>query len=279
MQQGLQKINKRFIDIMRKQNGVLGAWNFGSTSHGMTDEYSDVDIIFLVDNNNFFLVDEALTKMLDSVCDNVIVCWPESFNSDAIKNYGYLLELNNTIFQYDVFLLNKEKLDDFMCKIHYTDLQEKDIIFDIDGSVKELIINAPSGSLWCDNIRDIIKTYWFHVNMSTKYFARKDFFKLNGVLRILMDAHTSLLLNGFDKITWGGTANKLNFIDEKKQEHLKKYYCIEDFSLVRMNLLQSIYWFENDLEEICTQDELEYNEKISNVIKDYWILHTEFIAK
>lgn len=46
-----------------------------------------------------------------------------------------------------------------------------------------------------------------------------------------------------------------------------------------MKLLQSIYWFENDLEEIGNRDELEYSQKISKVIKDYWIRHIEFIAK
>ena len=279
MKQGLENINNKFISIMRKQKGVLGAWNFGSDSHGMTDEYSDVDIVFLVDNNNFSLLDKALNKMIGSICDNVIICWPESFNSDAIKNYGYLLELNNQIFQYDVFILNKGKLDDFMCKIHYTDLQKKDVIFDRDGSIKELILHAPTGSLWCANIHDIIKTYWFHVNMSVKYFARKDFFKLNGVLRILMDMHTSLLLTAFDKITWGGTTNKLHFIDEKKQEHLKKYSCTEDFRWVRMNLMQSICWFERDVEEIGNEEVVQYNQKIGTVIKDNWIRHTEFITK
>lgn len=62
-----------------------------------------------------------------------------------------------------------------------------------------------------------------------------------------MDTHTSLLLTLYDKITWGGTANKLHYLEEEKQSHLKKYYCCEDFNMVRENLLQSMLWFEEDV--------------------------------
>jgi hypothetical protein len=71
-----------------------------------------------------------------------------------------------------------------------------------------------------------------------------------------VDTHASLLLTAYDKITWGGTANKLHTLGHKKQEHLKKYGCTEDFKWVRRNLLQSICWFERDIEEIGTEDEI-----------------------
>lgn len=49
------------------------------------------------------MVDEKLKVMLEDVCDEVILCWPEDFNSQAIKNYGYIyahceLTLNGKLF-------------------------------------------------------------------------------------------------------------------------------------------------------------------------------------
>ncbi|SFR68184.1 nucleotidyltransferase domain-containing protein [Anaeromicropila populeti] len=271
----LQCTNEQVIAVMKEKQGVLGAWNFGSASHGMSDEYSDIDIIFLVDSEEFCVVDESLTKIMETICDNVIVCWPENFNSDSIKNYGFLLRKNEQIFQYDVFLINNGKLDDFMCKIHYTGLQAKDIIFERESCLQKLIQKAPEGELWNDNLHNIIQTYWFHVFMTKKYFARKDFFKMNGVLRILMDTHTSLLLTGLDKIKWGGSANKLHFIEEEKQKHLMKYGCIEDFAVMKRNLLQSMTWFEEDVNEICDKDEAAFNNKLMSFIKESWIHQAE----
>lgn len=275
MNSRLQMLNQRFITVMSKQEGVLGAWNFGSALHGTTDEWSDVDIVFLVDQQHFNRIDEQVTEWLASVSDRVIICWPEGFNSQAIKNYGYIVKSEDQLFQYDLFLINQGHADDFMCKIHYTDLKTTDIIFEVGDAVKQLIPHAPEGELWSADIEYLIQTYWFHVHMSAKYLLRADFFKLNGVLRTLMDTHTSLLLAAHDKIPWGGTANKVHYLDEEQKNHLKKYGCVDDFSLVRANLLQSIEWFEADVEEIGTPNDVALCRELTQAVKSSWVLQTE----
>ncbi len=45
--------------------------------------------------------------------------------------------------------------------------------------------------------------------------------KLNNVLHTMFETHISMLLVGFDKITWGRSANKLHFIPMGKQAHLE----------------------------------------------------------
>jgi predicted nucleotidyltransferase len=271
MRKELQSVHNTFLKIMESEQGVLGAWYFGSLANGTTDEHSDIDIVFLVEETAFSFVDKKLARMLGKACDEVILCWPENFNSNAIKNYGYLIKQNQKLFQYDVFLLNIAQIDDFMCQIHYTDLKENDIAFNKNGSIQALIQKNAKGSLWQEDISKLIITYWFHVQMTAKYFARKDFFKLEGVLRILMDTHTSLLLTAYDNITWGGSANKLHYIDVEKQKHLMKYGCLEDFVVVRNNLTQAIVWFEEDVREIGNLSEVTLNEKILYVIKKDWL--------
>lgn len=275
MLQELQSVHKAFTKVMKAEQGVLGAWYFGSTSHGTTDEHSDIDIVFLVEGHSFTNVDEKLNSMLGSVCDEIVVCWPEEFNSDAIKNYCYVLRVKERLFQYDVFLLNKDKLDDYMCRIHYTELKLQEVVFDKDGSVQALIEGGNPGQLWKDDLSRLVRTYWLHIEMSAKYFVRKDFFKLNQVLRILMDTHTSLLLTAYDVISWGGSANKLHFLEDNKQEHLMKYACTEDFVWVRNNLAQAMNWFEEDLREILKPDEMILEQRAIELIKQDWLTKTK----
>lgn len=171
----LQKANEKIISLMKKQQGILGSWYFGSVAHEMEDEYSDIDIVFLAEDAAFEEIDCRLKDLLTEVVDKVVIHWAEEFNNDRIKNYDFILMLDGQIFQYDVFLLNKAHLDDFMCRIHYTNLQVKDIIFDIHGEVKKLVETAPKGNYWTDDIDRLTDTYWLHVQMSVKYFLRKDF--------------------------------------------------------------------------------------------------------
>ena len=173
----LVKMRNEFIEQVKASDGVLGAWNFGSETHGLSDEYSDVDIILLIAGDQF----EKFTSSLDSrfmqISDKVLLCWPEEFNSEAIINNGYLLLKEDSIFQFDVFLLNSDKLDDFMCRMHYIGLKESDIIFDKKGSVRKLVQLNLQRDYWDADITLLEKTYWYHANMTYKYLKRKDYFK------------------------------------------------------------------------------------------------------
>lgn len=269
----LQSVFDIFVNLVKNNENVLGSWHFGSLSHGNSDEYSDIDIVLLIDGQQFVGFESIAENCLGQACDNILLCWPEGFNSNAIINNGYLIEKDGNIFQFDIFLLNSLLLDDFMCRIHYTDLKESDIIFDKNENVKRLIEKAAKGKLWTDDIEKLASAYWYHAHMTAKYLLRKDYFKLRSVLNELFHMHASLLLTKYDKISWGGIDNKLHYIPDIKQEHLTKYYCTNDFSVVRNNLLQEMQWFAADLLEICGQKISHAGEKVISC----WTSSTENI--
>ena len=276
MNQILKNIFDSFVSSIKDIDFVLGAWHFGSLAHGNSDEYSDIDIVLLIDGKQFKFSESIAESCLKQVCDSILLCWPEGFNGEAIINNGYLIEKDKNIFQFDVFLLNRLLIDDFMCRIHYTDLKENDIIFDKGNNIKSLILKAPKGDFWYDDVERLVSTYWYHVHMTAKYLLRKDYFKLNHVMQILFNTHASLLLTEYDKINWGGAENKLHYIPDEKQEHLKRYYCTDDFTLVKNNLLQEMKWFAADLTEICSKNYIESN-NIADKIISYWTSCTQNI--
>lgn len=277
MNENLLKMRNDFINQVKISDMVLGAWNFGSETHGLSDEYSDVDIILLVKGNNFEEFAYSLEYYLKQISDEILLCWPENFNSEAIINNGYLLLKNNNIFQFDVFLMNSEKLDDFMCQIHYRDLKEKDIIFDKRGLVKELMLLDLKGNIWSEDIVYLEKKYWYHANMTSKYLKREDYFKLNNVVHTMLETHISMLLVGFDKITWGGSASKLQFIPKDKQKHLKEYYCSEDFTQVKINLIKCMKEFQIDAKEVHKLKGINYSTYLGNLVINNWLKEIIYI--
>lgn len=266
----LQQFNKDMIELMKKTPGVLGAWEFGSGMHHTRDQYSDIDIVFLLQSSDYDMVSQQLPDMLETICDHVLIFWPEEFNGASLKNYDCLLERDGQILQYDIFLLNDAALEDGLCKIHYADLKRENIYFDTEGKVAALINENRIHQTWSDDIFHLIDTYWLHIHMTTKYFLRQDYFKLEGVLRLLMDTHTSLLLTAYDRITWGGTANKLHYLPKEKQKHLQYYYCDTDLDKTAENLYQSMLWFEEDIMELDMEEAVCQNQKISEKIRTNW---------
>lgn len=271
MNKKLVEVFENLIDLMQNQQGILGAWHFGSVARNMDDDFSDYDVVFLVEENYFNKISIDIISFIKKACDNVILEWTESFNSDAIVNNGYIIEHKKELFQFDIFLLNQSKLDDFMCKIHYAEITPNAIIFDKDGTVLRLCDTKQAQETWNDDVSKLVSTYWFHAHMSTKYLYRQDFFKLNEVLRVMMDTHISLMLTGYDKTCWGGYANKLKFISSEKQMHLKKYGCIDDFLKVKDNIKQSMIWFLEDTAQITKFKNNPDDDTIGNTIYNQWL--------
>ena len=92
--------------------------------------------------------------------------------------------------------------------------------------------------------------------------VKKQFFvipdEMKEDLHTMYETHMSMLLVGFDRITRGGSANKLHFIPIEKQAHLKKYYCPENLDSVEQNLISCMKWFQEDTQEICKLKGLDY---------------------
>lgn len=262
---------EKFIEIMKQEEGISGAWNLGSVTHELADEYSDINIVFLVKAEAFEQVDEKMKDYLKMACDDVVLCWPESFNSDAIINNGYLLKQGQQLMQLDIFLINEDKLDDYMCRIHYTDLKMEYVVFDREGQVRKLIEKSPKGKTWNSDLKALNTTYWYHINMSIKYLKRKDFFKLHYLMRTLMDTHVALLLNGYDQIAWGNMANKLNFLPEEKQQHIMEYNCSCDFSENVSTLWRLMNWFAEDYNEVCEIKGVKADNRIAEMVEEFWI--------
>ncbi len=274
MNADLTKITENFLNEMKNNEGVIGVWSFGSAARDMSDEYSDADIVFLINGSKFKETEKKLEAVILGICDDILICYEEEFNGESIINNGYLIEKDNNIFQLDIFLLNNDRKDDFICRIHYTDIFERDILFDPMGYVKELCGNCPHGSLWNSNVSKLFTTYLYHFYMSAKYLARKDHFKLNNVMRKLFETHSSLLLSLYDSIKWGGEGNKLNFIPAEKQGHLKKYFCCEDFTVDKANLLKEIEYFQSDIEEtVQSIGTKNYTDTLDGV-KKFWLKTT-----
>lgn len=68
----LNALNQEFIQIMREEPGVLGAQEFGSGMHHTRDEYSDIDIVFLVEQTDYIRIDNNLKKYYSETADKII---------------------------------------------------------------------------------------------------------------------------------------------------------------------------------------------------------------
>ena len=259
------------VDLLKQDSRCLGAWYYGSISRGLEDEYSDIDVVFLIDGNHFESFSSVISDYVGKVCDEVVNIWPEGYNCDELKNFQHVIRLNDELFMIDFFVLNSIKNDCWIARQHYMDLSPKQVIFDKHGEVKELIKRSPKGSKANFDVSYVISTYYTHLCMLIKYFLREDYFKLRKNIDFLYNAHAELLLSQYDKIGWGDYCNKIKqCVPKNMQEHLKLYMTSPDIEIMKKEILACAESFASDAQKICQDIKVQYPKRTEQlIIKEY----------
>lgn len=251
-----------------------GGWHFGSVGRGETDEWSDFDPIFLVGNDDFEAFSADCPKILAAACDELLILWPEDFNNDCFKNFCAAVRLADNLHQFDFFILNADRPDDWMCKTHCKGCTKDNIFFDRIGEVAAFL---DRGYRTDNNIPDTLRaidTYWFHIQMLVKYFKRKDIYKIIATIHdFIFHAHIDLLLSRYDTLDWGSWESKIKrCVPEEIQRHLLAYFAPADFAELKAAVKKGMTLFEQDARSICAYKGISYPEAAGGQIMAYFLV-------
>jgi predicted nucleotidyltransferase len=271
MHKDLKQAFSKLLVIIKEDERCLGGWHFGSVGRGTADEHSDYDIVFLVNGKDIESFATDIPKIMAGVCDEVIVGFDEGFNNERFKCFCYAIRINENIHQVDVFIMNNDHPEDWMCKLHLTGCTSEHIFFDRTGETAELLSKGYRIDNNTYDVKKIMNTYWFHVIMLIKYFKRGDVFKVIKNIDILFHSHADLLLSKYDTLEWGGWESKVTYcVPADKQKHLKAYFAPAELSSLKSAVKNGIEFFESDSIEICTSKDIELSKTMQQQIKTYF---------
>ncbi len=271
MHQDLVEVFEKVIAILKGDCRCKGGWHYGSISRGEQDMYSDYAPVFLVSDKDFKGFSEDVPKILNSVCDELLIFWGESFNDDYFKNYCSVMRVGENLHQFDFFIINADYPDTWMCRQHCKGCTVENIIYDRTGETKAFLEKGYRTDNYIPDIVRAIDTYWFHAEMLIKYFKRNDIFKLITNIDVLFHAHVDLLLGRYDTLDWGAWESKVKYcVPEELQEHLKLYFTNADTESLEAAIRKAMIVFQQDATEICREKKVPYNLTIGSQVIDYF---------
>lgn len=252
MHKDLVAVFEKVVVIMERDERCKGGWHYGSISRGMEDEYSDYDPVFLVEDKDFEPFAADVPKILEKAADELLIFWGEDFNDSHFKNYCSIIRMGDNLHQFDVFIINSDYPQDWMCRQHCKGCTRDNIIFDRTGEIEEFLGRGYRTDNDIPDTMRAIDTYWFHTIMLIKYFKRKDIFKLIKNIDVLFHAHVDLLLSRYDTLDWGAWESKVKHcVPAGKQQHLKAYFTRAGFTEMEAMVRECAGLFQKDMEEIC----------------------------
>lgn len=271
MHKDLEAAFHRITGILEQDPRCKGGWHYGSLTRGQEDIYSDYDPVFLVADKDFEAFAADAPAVLAQAADELLIFWAEDFNSGRFKNFCSVIRLGEELHQLDLFIINADYPDEWMCRQHCKDCTVDHIIFDRTGEVAEFLSRGyRTEHVVPDTVR-AMDTFWFHTEMLIKYFKRKDLFKLLKNISVLFHAHVDLLLSHYDTTDWGGWESKVKHsVPPEKQEHLKLYYVPSELGELEAAVTRAIAAFTEDAEEICRAKGIAYPASVSRQITAYF---------
>jgi hypothetical protein len=264
MHHDLEQAFNKVIEILQADGRCKGGWHYGSVGRGTSDVYSDYDPVFLVAGKDFEEFSNDVPMFLSSACDELLICWPENYNSNHFKNFCNMIRIGSNLHQLDFFILNANRTEEWWCRQHLKGCTRENIIFDRTGEVGTLLDRGLRTDNHIPDTKRAMDTYWFHTMMLVKYFKRRDIFKLLKNVDMIFHAHVDLLLSQYDTMDWGAWESKVKqCVPEEKQRHLKEYFTLADFESVEKAMKKCMLLFWQDAQEVCTATGVTYSNAIA----------------
>jgi len=262
----------KLVEIIKADERCKGGWHYGSVGRGQTDIYSDYDPVFLVADKDFEQFAADVPKMFKQISDELLICWPEDYNSKIFKNYCCVIRIGDNLHQHDFFILNYDYPDEWWCRQHCKGCTRENIFFDRYGETAAFLDKGYTTDNYLPDTVRAMDTYWFHAMMLVKYFKRKDIFKLlKNIFDFMFHTHVDLLLSRYDTMDWGAWETKVKYcVPKEKQEHLKMYFTSAEISSLQTAMEKCINLFKNDAEEICREKGINYPVTVSQQVISYF---------
>lgn len=267
------------VEYIKNDGRCKGAWHYGSVGRGESDEYSDIDPVFLVPGPDFegFAADAA--KFARRACDELLISWAEDYNGPAFKNFCNLVRIKDGLHQLDFFVLNEDKRDDWWCRQHLKGCTRANLVFDSDGRTGALLDLGLTTDAYDPDPRRCFDTYWFHAEMLIKYFKRGDVFKIMKNIDFLLHSHADVLLAVHDSIDWGGWETKVKrCVPREKQAHLLKYYSTPELPALARTIKECMADFDADAREAFRIKGIPYDGRVADLVIGYFRRQTAAIA-
>lgn len=255
----IEKFKTRFYN----DNRVIAMYLYGSGGKGTDDEYSDVDLGLIINDDFYSKVRDELKDICENICGKIHLWFPEGENKETC-NYAFLFEINDNQFLYDFTIMTEH----FFLQNIWLNKQQKKIIFDKafilnnDNEISDLNLNT-------DNIMRSIEQYWIYTYLNGKYYKRQDIFKLLYIQNFLFNNHIKLLNALYTDEMWTWWPSDIKKLPKVKQKKMLIYFGSKTINKITKAIGKETEMYAYDANRICKKLGIYYPHELEEYVKKH----------
>lgn len=267
MHPSLHRVFKQTVDIFMSDERVSAAWITGSAKSKSEDVYSDVDPVFVINDDDFDQFDSELRSVFEKITDEIILWWPERGNNDMVRNYAILFK-SPELLQYDINIMKESA---FSANWLINTAPEQ-ILFDKKGMLNNTIKQPRVSSYSPDKLLYNIELFWVYGYIIPKYLLRNQTFKIIYAQNIFFECHMEVLHALNPDVYWDWLPiNVHKLFDENKKKELHRYFLNADRKSVAKVLISELDAFSKDARLACEKWNIPYPDRLESEIRDFII--------
>ncbi len=195
MKPALRKLLETTLAIFEADPRVSGAWMYGSIGADSEDDLSDVDPVFLVNDDDFEAVDAELRPMFERLCERVVLWWPDCMDTagHGSRNYAVLFEADGDLLQYDMTIMKESCLANSHASVFLAGVTPEQIFFDRKSLISEAVGRFEPATVSPEYLEWMVRRFWVYAYIHIKYLLREDVFKLRYAQQMLFESHVAAL--------------------------------------------------------------------------------------
>ena len=266
----LRETIQTFTEHFREDRRCIGLHLKGSGGTGTDDEYSDVDLELVVEDEFYGEVTAELRALCERVCGRIELWFPEGQRADGV-NYAFLFEHDGEQLLYDFAVATRSA-------VMRDGRRPGPILLDREGLLEKLRATRGPAPYSAERLEYTIDHYWIYAYLSGKYARREDVFKLLYVQQTIFRAHMEILRALHPEREWGWWPRDLARLPAETQAAMKRYFPAPDVAAIREALGPEVRRFGEDARAACARWGKDYPESLERYVLRHLIAMRGILA-
>lgn len=259
--QGLEKLEAAF----RQDDRYSGMFLWGSLGAQNNDQYSDLDIAAVVDDQHF----DSIVQGFRETCETIFgpfVAWFVDGEADGFINFAVLFQSGDDLLLSDLSVVAWRALPTLFLP------GPMKVVFDRKGDLavqlertlpKEAVLDA-EGLLRC------IEEYITYMYLHGKYSMRGDLWKIRQTQNNLFPRHLQLLKFMHPQAKWSGwVAKDVKYLTEAERDQLLVYSSGVNLTGLREVVHRELDAFTEVARRLCVQWGVCYPEPLECAVREH----------
>jgi hypothetical protein len=242
---------QRLRDLFAVDDRCVTLCLAGSLDTGAADEWSDVDLVAAIRDEDYAQVKDEMRSICDAQCGPILLWLLEGESRESV-NFAFLFEVGDRVHLYDfsIFTVTAFKAAKWF--------RPRSVLFDKAHLTTPAEGASDAATFDPRQLQQHITNWWVYTYLNGKYYKRLDIYKMLYVQQVIFGTHVRVLNAMYPDSVWNWWARDVHHLPAEQQAQLLMYFPPPEPRAIADTLVREMDAFSRDAQQACARWNMAY---------------------